>query len=83
MPATTRELAEQVAFLQFAVGAVSGPMDALLTSRGIKTLGVRMDRHTANAQAIAEALVGHPRLERVYYPGLPSRTPATSSPRGR
>lgn len=63
-------LADRVAFLQFGVGAVSGPMDAWLTIRGIKTLAVRMDRHSANAQHLAEALVGHPRLERVYYPGL-------------
>jgi cystathionine gamma-synthase len=66
------ELAEKVGFLQFAVGAVSGPLDAWLTIRGIKTLAVRMDRHSANAQAIAERLVGHPALSAVYYPGLPS-----------
>ncbi|MEO8263783.1 MAG: PLP-dependent transferase, partial [Pseudolysinimonas sp.] len=65
------ELAEKVAFLQFGVGAVSGPMDAWLTIRGIKTLAVRMDRHSSNAQTIAETLVGHPKLSRVYYPGLP------------
>jgi len=64
-------LADKVGFLQFAVGAVSGPMDAWLTVRGIKTLAVRLDRHSANAQAIAELLVGHPQLEAVYYPGLP------------
>jgi cystathionine gamma-synthase len=46
-------------------------MDAWLTIRGIKTLPVRMDRHSSNAQTIAEALVGHPKLDRVYYPGLP------------
>lgn len=65
------DLADRVAFLQFGVGAVSGPMDAWLTTRGIKTLHVRMDRHSANAQAIAEAVVGHSKLARVYYPGLP------------
>ncbi len=65
------DLAEKVAFLQFGVGAVSAPLDAWLTTRGIKTLHVRMDRHSANAQAIAEAVVGHPKLTRVYYPGLP------------
>jgi cystathionine gamma-synthase len=65
------ELAEKVGFLQFAVGAVSGPMDAWLTVRGIKTLAVRLDRHSSNAQTIAEALVGHPKLDAVYYPGLP------------
>ncbi|MCU1414251.1 MAG: cystathionine gamma-synthase [Microbacteriaceae bacterium] len=66
------ELAEKVRFLQFAAGAVSGPMDAWLTVRGIKTLAVRMERHSANAQAVAESLVGHPAIERVYYPGLPT-----------
>lgn len=64
------ELAEKVGFLQFGVGAISAPLDAWLTVRGIKTLSVRMERHTANAQAIAEALTGRPALERVYYPGL-------------
>ncbi|KAE8765467.1 cystathionine gamma-synthase [Georgenia thermotolerans] len=64
-------LAEKVGFLQFAVGAVSAPMDAWLTVRGIKTLAVRMRQHSANAQAIAEHLVEHPAVERVYYPGLP------------
>lgn len=65
------ELAEKVRFLQFAVGPVSGPMDAWLTVRGIKTLAVRVERHSANALTIAQALVGHPALDRVYYPGLP------------
>ncbi|WIE53656.1 cystathionine gamma-synthase [Curtobacterium sp. MCBD17_003] len=66
------ELAERVGFVQFAAGAISGPMDAWLTTRGIKTLAVRMERHSANAQAVAEALVGHPAVERVFYPGLES-----------
>jgi cystathionine gamma-synthase len=66
------ELAAKVGFVQFGVGAVSGPMDAWLTVRGIKTLAVRLDRHSSNAQALAERLVGHPKLEAVYYPGLPS-----------
>lgn len=65
------ELSDRIGFVQFAAGAVSGPMDAWLTTRGIKTLSLRMERHSANAQAIAEALVGHPALEHVYYPGLP------------
>ncbi|PPF81262.1 cystathionine gamma-synthase [Subtercola sp. Z020] len=64
------ELASKVQYQQFAAGAVPGPMDAWLTVRGIKTLAVRMDRHSANAQAIAEHLVGHPALDRIYYPGL-------------
>lgn len=64
--------ADRIAYLHNAAGAVSGPFDAYLTSRGIKTLGLRMDRHSANAQLIAEALVTHPAIEAVYYPGLPS-----------
>lgn len=64
------ELAEKVGFHQFAAGAISAPMEAWLTSRGIKTLPVRMDRHCLNAQAIAEALRADSRVEQVYYPGL-------------
>ena len=64
-------LATAVGFLQFAAGAVSAPMDAWLTTRGIKTLAVRVERHSSNALAIAEALAAHPSIERVYYPGLP------------
>ncbi|MFS0731085.1 cystathionine gamma-synthase [Curtobacterium sp. 1P10AnD] len=63
-------LAERVAFLQFGAGAISSPFDAFLTTRGIKTLAVRMERHSANAQAVAESLVGAPGVERVFYPGL-------------
>jgi cystathionine gamma-synthase len=65
------ELFEKAKFLQFAAGPVSAPLDAWLTTRGIKTLSVRMERHSSNAQAIAEHLVGHPAIENVYYPGLP------------
>lgn len=65
------ELASRIGFVQFAAGAVSGPVDAWLTTRGVKTLALRMERHCATAQAIAERLVGHPALEHVYYPGLP------------
>ncbi|MDN8547721.1 cystathionine gamma-synthase [Microbacterium sp. NM3R9] len=65
-------LAEQIGFLQYAAGAVSGPMDAWLTTRGIKTLDVRMQRHSENAGAIASFLEGHDRVARVYYPGLAS-----------
>ncbi len=65
------EAAEKIGFVQFAVGAVSAPMEAWLTTRGLKTLGVRMDRHCSNAQAVAEWLVGRPEVERVLYPGLP------------
>ena len=67
----SEELAEKIGFLQFGVGAVSGPWDAWLTVRGIKTLAVRLDRHSSNAQSIAESLVGHAKVDTVYYPGLP------------
>jgi cystathionine gamma-synthase len=66
------EVAEGAKFLQFAAGAVSGPLDAWLTTRGIKTLGLRMQRHSENATAVAAFLEGHDRVARVYYPGLPS-----------
>lgn len=65
-------LYEQAKFLQFAAGAVSGPLDAWLTTRGIKTLALRMQRHSENAQAVAEFLAGHAKITRVHYPGLPS-----------
>jgi cystathionine gamma-lyase len=66
------ELAERIAYLQNAVGSVPGPFDAFLTLRGIKTLALRMERHCANALAIAQFLEQHPEVERVYYPGLAS-----------
>jgi len=65
-------LAERLAYLQNALGAVPGPFDSFLTLRGIKTLALRMERHCANALAIAQFLEGHPAIERVHYPGLPS-----------
>ena len=65
-------IAERLAFLQKSLGAVPGPFDAWLVLRGVKTLAVRMDRHCANAIAIASHLERHPRVERVLYPGLPS-----------
>ena len=66
------ELAEGVAFLQFGVGAVSGPLDAWLTIRGIKTLAVRVERHSSNALQIAERLAAHPAVAVVLSPGLPN-----------
>jgi cystathionine gamma-synthase len=66
------ELAERVGFTQFAAGAVSGPFDAFLTTRGIKTLGIRMERHSRNALAIAQRLSEHSGIARVLYPGLES-----------
>jgi cystathionine gamma-synthase len=64
-------LAEQLRFHQNAMGAVPGPFDSWLVLRGAKTLGVRMDRHCANAQRVAEMLDAHPAVAAVYYPGLP------------
>ncbi|ANP71314.1 cystathionine gamma-synthase [Cryobacterium arcticum] len=66
------ELAEKTKFIQFAAGPVSAPLDAWLTVRGIKTLAVRMERHSSNALAIARYLETHPAIEKVYYPGLES-----------
>jgi cystathionine gamma-synthase len=65
------DVADQLAYMQNATGAVAGPFDAWLTLRGIKTLAVRMDRHCANATRIAEMLVDHPKVSGVLYPGLP------------
>ncbi len=66
------DLEERIAYLQNAAGGVSGPFDSFLTLRGIKTLALRMERHCANALQIAAFLEKHPRIERVYYPGLAS-----------
>jgi cystathionine gamma-synthase len=66
------EIAEQVGFHQFAAGAVMSPFEAWLTTRGIKTLAVRVDRHQENAMAIATMLAGDSRVTEVFYPGLPS-----------
>jgi len=66
------ELAEKTTFIQFAAGPVSAPLDAWLTVRGIKTLAVRMERHSSNALTIARYLETHPAIEKVYYPGLES-----------
>jgi cystathionine gamma-lyase len=65
-------LKERLAYLQNAVGAISGPFDSFLILRGIKTLALRMERHCANALAIARFLEKHLKVERVYYPGLDS-----------
>jgi cystathionine gamma-lyase len=66
------ELTERLAYLQNAVGGVSSPFDSFLTLRGIKTLALRMERHCANALAVAQFLEQHAAIERVYYPGLAS-----------
>lgn len=66
------ELGEKMAYLQNSIGAVAGPFDSFLALRGLKTLDVRMHRHTENAQELASWLEKHPKVTRVYYPGLPS-----------
>lgn len=68
--ANNKELAEQLYFLQNAVGAVPGPQDCFLVLRGIKTLHVRVERACKNAKKIAKFLIAHPKVNRVYYPGL-------------
>jgi cystathionine gamma-synthase len=70
--AADAELGQDLAFHQNAMGAIAGPFDAWLVLRGLKTLGVRMDRHCANATRIAEFLTGHAAVAAVYYPGLSS-----------
>ena len=64
------ELGDRLAYHQNAMGSVPGPWDSWLVLRGIKTLGVRMDRHCSNAKAIVDLLVDHPRVIEVFYPGL-------------
>ncbi|MCA5892205.1 cystathionine gamma-synthase [Isoptericola sp. NEAU-Y5] len=71
-PAGGTDVAGAVGFHQNSSGAVAGPFDAWLTLRGLKTLAVRMDRHQANAAAVAEFLVAHPAVTEVIYPGLTS-----------
>jgi cystathionine gamma-synthase len=66
-----QELSESLRFHQNAMGAVGGPFDAWLTLRGIKTLGIRMDRHCDNAERVAAYLTRHPKVRAVLYPGLP------------
>ena len=65
-------LREKLAYLQNAAGGVPGPLDAWLVLRGAKTLAVRMERHSANGQAVAEWLTEHPKVTKVNYPGLAS-----------
>jgi cystathionine gamma-lyase len=69
---TNASLQERLTYLQNALGSMSGPFDSFLILRGIKTLALRMERHCANAMAIAQFLEKHPKVERVYYPGLES-----------
>jgi cystathionine beta-lyase/cystathionine gamma-synthase len=67
-----RDLADKLYFLQNAAGAILAPLDAWLVMRGIKTLGVRMRQHDANGRRVASFLAEHPKIEKVYYPGLAS-----------
>ncbi|GAA1677525.1 cystathionine gamma-synthase [Nonomuraea maheshkhaliensis] len=64
-------IGEELTYHQNAMGAVAGPFDAWLTLRGLKTLGVRMDRHCDNAERVVDLLLAHPRVTDVLYPGLP------------
>lgn len=66
------EVREKLGFLQNATGGIAGPFDSFLAHRGVKTLGLRMERHCSNAQAVAEFLEGHAGIEKVIYPGLVS-----------
>jgi cystathionine gamma-synthase len=65
------DLGERLAFAQNAMGGVAGPFDAWLVLRGLRTLGLRMDRHCVNAERVVELLLAHPKVSRVLYPGLP------------
>ena len=67
-----RELAARLKFVQNAVGGIAGPFDSFLVLRGIKTFALRMERHCANALAVAKWLERHPAVRRTIYPGLPS-----------
>ncbi|MGN9784687.1 cystathionine gamma-synthase [Nonomuraea sp. ZG12] len=68
--AADRGLGDELAYHQNAMGAVAGPFDAWLTLRGLKTLGVRMDRHCDNAERVVDLLLAHPKVTQVLYPGL-------------
>ena len=67
-----KELAEKIGYLQNAVGGILGPFDSFLCLRGIKTLAVRMQRHCESAMELAQWLTQHPRVNKIYYPGLTS-----------
>ncbi|WP_104726402.1 cystathionine gamma-synthase [Helicobacter felis] len=67
-----QDLAEQIAFFQNAIGGVLGPWDSWLLQRGMKTLALRMEAHQKNALCVAEFLNTHPKVQKVYYPGLPT-----------
>lgn len=66
------EVGDRIGFLQNAMGAILSPMDSFLVLRGIKTLAVRMERHNLNGAAVSQYLQNHPKVQKVFYPGLPS-----------
>lgn len=66
----SEELAEELGFLQNAIGGILGPQDSWIVQRGIKTLGIRMEAHEANAKKIVDFLDTHEKVQKVYYPGL-------------
>ena len=68
----TAEKLEAVGKLRGIMGSINAPQNIYLLQRGLKTFELRMQRHNENGMAVAEFLAGHPRIERVYYPGLPS-----------
>lgn len=67
-----KTLAEQLKYLQNAIGPIAAPFDSFMVLRGLKTLAIRMERHCENAMQLAQWLEKHPKVKRVYYPGLPS-----------
>ena len=70
--AKTEELGEKLHFIQFASGGILGPHDSYLVLRGIKTLALRMQRHSENGIKVAQFTEKHPAIEHVFYPGLES-----------
>ncbi|MFQ5767288.1 MAG: trans-sulfuration enzyme family protein, partial [Acidobacteriota bacterium] len=67
-----REQGERIAFTQNSAGAILSPFDSFLVMRGVKTLALRMEAHDSNGRRLAEHLAGHPKVKKVFYPGLPS-----------
>ncbi len=74
MEGDNKTLAEQLKYLQKAIGAIAASFDSFLILRGLKTLAIRMERHSENAMQLAQWLEKHPKVKCVYYPGLPSHS---------
>merc|ERR1739848_516288 len=68
----SKEIHEKLYFTQYAVGAVPSPFDCYLVNRGLKTLHVRMEKHFENAKLVGKALLDHPKVEKINYPGCPT-----------